>query len=98
LQKNYWAAKVALLGLEQCAVKIASTVLMRGVSSNAVSLADCDTKSSIRAVVLCLKIPPSMLLDEPTIMNKELIGKSSEVEIRDKKCKHIILLIAIQVR
>jgi len=39
-----------------------------------------------------------MLLDEPTIMNKELIGKSSEVEIRDKNRKWIILLVAIQAR
>jgi hypothetical protein len=39
-----------------------------------------------------------MLLDEPTIMNKELIGKSGEVEIRDEKREWTILLIAIQVR
>ena len=38
----------------------------------------CDTKSPIRAVVLLSfkKTPPSMLLDEPTILNKEADRKS----------------------
>jgi len=58
----------------------------------------CDTKSlqELWCSWKTKKTPPSMLLDEPTILNKEQIGQCSEAQnfVRDPKRKPRILLVA----